>query len=470
MAFHKAHLDLTAKPGRNKTDGITVFSRKGRPISALPTSSPGRSHALTWSAILLLAAAQFAAFVDRAAPAVMAPLIKARFGFSDTQIGALQGPAFSVLYACGLLLAGHMIAGRNPWRVAALCVGVWTIGGAVFALAPNYAGMVAGRILLGLGQAAFAPAALMLLTAQAGAGRRSRSLATFTTGSAIGGSGAMLIGGAALAAVAGQTLAGLEPWRAASLVLVAPNLILIVLLLAAGRSALPARTGPRAGLGETFRLIGRQRGTLVPLMAAGAVSVLAVQAVGVWGASILNRSFDLTAADAALAAGTALLIAGPAGHLGAGWSLGSRQGRGAGAGRLMAAGMVVAALAAAGLAASGTAAWAVAALTVAKIGCGFAAVVVLIELQTVIGPDLRPQVLTVYLALASFVGVGMGPLLTGVISDQGPAGPATLSWALAGVTAAAAFVVVGLGLTFSGRWRQLGLLSAERASAGETAV
>src|SRR5690606_37946594 len=99
---------------------------------------------------------QFAAYVDRSMPAVVAPLIKEQFGLSDTQIGALQGPAFSTLYAVGLLAAGHLIAGRNPYRVAAWCAVAWTAGCVIFALASSYSALVGGRVVLGLGQAAFA--------------------------------------------------------------------------------------------------------------------------------------------------------------------------------------------------------------------------------------------------------------------------------------------------------------------------
>lgn len=419
-----------------------------------PTSPPGAFHALGWSAILLLAAVQVTAYVDRALPSVLAPLIKAQFGLSDIQIGALQGPAFSTLYAVGLLAAGHLIAGRNPYRVAALCVVAWTAGGVLFALASDYPAMVMGRVLLGLGQAAFAPAALMLLTAERDPGRRARALSTFTTGSAIGGSAALLVGGAALAAMAGQIVLGLEPWRTSSLILMVPNLILAVLLWRAGQGMTRASRDDRPGLGEAFRQIGRQRATLVPIMAAGVFCVLAVQAANAWGSSILHRGFDLTPAVAAMAAGVGVLIAAPLGHLGGGWTLGSRLGQRVGAGPLMAAGMALAALAALGLAASGTVADAVVGLAGVKVGCGFAAVVVLIEIQSLTEPRLRPQVGAVFLALISLVGVGLGPLMTGAISDYGLPGRTGLAWSLAIVTAAAAIVVISLGLIFAGRWRQ----------------
>lgn len=427
----------------------------------LRTLTPDRSGAPGWFAILLLAVVQFTAYVDRALPSVLAPLIKAQFGLSDTQIGALQGPAFSTLYAVALLAAGHLIAGRNPYRVAAACVVAWTVGGVLFALASDYSTMVLGRVVLGLGQAAFAPAALMVLTAGSDPGRRARALSTFTTGSAIGGSAALLVGGAALAAMAGQVVAGLEPWRTASLLLLGPNLILAVLLWRAAGRVAPAGLDDRRGLGDAFRLIGRQRASFVPIMAAGVGCVMAAQAGGAWASSILHRGFDLSPAGAALAAGAGVLIAAPLAHLGAGWTLGSGVGRRLGAGPLMAAGMALATIAATGLAASTGVAGGVVGLAVARAGCGFAAVVVLIEIQSMTEPRLRPQVGAVYLALISLVGVGLGPLLTGVISDYGISGASGLAWSLALVTAVSAAPVIALGLACAGRWRRLSGLAGD---------
>lgn len=391
-------------------------------------------------------------------PAVVAPLIKSQFHLSDTQIGALLGPAFSTLYAAGLLVAGHLIAGRNPYRVAALCTVAWTVGGVVFALATSYAGLVAGRVALGLGQAAFAPAALMLLSCQGDRERRSRSLSTFTTGSAVGRSAALLIGGGALAMMAGQGLNGLEPWQTASLALVAPNLILIALLWRASLNVVPPTGDPRQGMGAAFRLIRGHANGLAGVMAAGAFAVLAVQAAGAWAASILNRGFDLAPADAALAAGVVVLVFAPVGHLGAGWMLGSGRGRRLGAGLMMIAGMAVAVTGGLILAMADTTAAALVGLAALTAGAGAAAVVSLIEVQSLTEMGLRAQVGAIFLALISFVGVGMGPLLTGMVSDLGVSGAGGLAWSLAAVTAAAAAGVTVLAVVFGERWRQFGAL------------
>lgn len=384
----------------------------------------------------------------------MAPLIRTQFGLNDTQIGLLQGPAFSTLYAFGLLAAGHFIAGRNPYRVAAVCMIVWTAGGVLFALAPDYPAMLAARVALGLGQAAFVPAALMLLTAQGGAGRRARAISTFTTGSATGRSTALLLGGAALAMVAGRSVAGLEPWRTACLALVFPNLLLIALLVWSGRGHETAAREPGQGLGDAFRLLGGRWRVFAPILIIGAGSVLMIQATAAWSPSILNRSFSLAPAQAALTAGAVALTFAPVGHLGGGWILGSALGRRFGAGPVVAAGMALALVSVVMLAAAQGLAMAAAGLAGLTIGGGFAAVIALVEVQALTEPRLRPQVGAVYLAFVSLIGVGLGPLLTGIVSDHGGAGPGGLAWALAAVVSVAAIMVAGVVLLCAGPWRR----------------
>ena len=71
--------------------------RPPEPIAVVDPPSAPADGRLGWAAIGLLAAVQFVAYVDRALPAVTAPLIRLELGLSDARIGALQGPAFVAL-------------------------------------------------------------------------------------------------------------------------------------------------------------------------------------------------------------------------------------------------------------------------------------------------------------------------------------------------------------------------------------
>ena len=260
------------------------------------------------SIVALLSAGHFLAFVDRALPSVYAPALKAEFNLSDTQLGALQGPAFVLVFALGTLLAGHG-GNRLPKNaVLAGCILVWSLATIGFALAAVYGALLGARLILGLGQAAFAPTALAVLVAGVVATGQARSISVFTSGSAMGRSGALLLGGLALGVLSatGATVLGLAPWRAAVLVLIPPNLIVAGLLFWRVKTPLTGKgpTGLRAALRH---VLANPLGLGLHFLAAAGV-ILMVQAAAAWGPSILNRAQALDPATSAVVAGVMVLI------------------------------------------------------------------------------------------------------------------------------------------------------------------
>lgn len=431
-------------PGRKTPDMVPVVESVGLRAEDGPATRASEGGVrLPWGSALLLAATHFAAFVDRALPAATAPLIKAEMGLSDAAIGGLQGPAFVALYVVGLLLAGHLVSRADPWKVAAACIGCWTLGGVLFALSPAFEGMVAGRILLGAGQAAFAPAALMILGGQSLAWRRSRMLSMFTTGSATGRSGAMLLGGALLAGFGGAALWGLSSWRWVCLLLMVPNLLLLVALVGAGRSAPAPPAAPGGGLLRALGAVRRQPAAFLGVAACGAGAVLLVQAAGAWAPSILNRAQGLSPAQAAMAFGAVILVFAPIGHLSAGWLLGRRR---LGPATILAVGVLAAAASAWGLALAPGHAAAMAFLCALTAAGGLAAATTLITLQEMTEPPVKPAMGALFLTLTSLAGVGGGPWITGLVSDALTGDGGALGLALALTVTPVAVAVAGVAL------------------------
>lgn len=413
-------------------------------------AAPARMVGL--GSVLLLAGVQFAAFVDRAAPTVVAEPLKDAFGLTDGQIGTLQGPAFALTYAAAMLAAGHWAKSVEPFRLMAFCVALWTAGGIAFALADGYPMLIASRMVLGIGQAAFAPAALMVLGSAGVAMGRARAVSVFTSGSATGRSGGLFLGGAVLVAVTGGSVMGLEPWRVVCLALVLPNIALIAALLALSRRGSAAQAEARAGLGQAARwLFGTGRGAL-GLFVAGSGCVISVQAAGTWMPSILHRSLGLPAAEAAVLVGLIVLGAAPTGHLSAGWILGHRRMHGRSPALLLAAGLGISVMAAIGLKAAASLPMTVVALAALVASSGMAATTALIGLQPLTPDRLRGAVNTLFLASISIVGVGFGPWVTGALSDWSGGGTEGLTSALVRVVAAVAVVVIPVALLQGRHW------------------
>ncbi len=415
------------------------------------------------SGVALLAAGHFMAFVDRAVPSVYAPALKAQFHLTDTQLGALQGPAFVALYVVATLLAGHRGHRLRPAPLLAGAAALWTAATVALAFATTYEGLLAARLVLGLAQAAFAPAALALIVAAAPPERLSRWVSMFTSGSSMGRSGALLAGGLALGAFSGGLLSALghAPWRAAIILLTLPNLLLVALLAWRLRGLQPAQADGSGLAPALARLAARPASLGLHFLAAGGV-ILAVQAAAAWAPSIVNRACGLPPATSALLAGAVVLVAAPSGHLAAGWLTDRRLRAGGGPSLVLAGGLFLAVLGAALLAGASTPVVAAAALFLITAGGGGAALAALAGLQPLSPAALRPPMNGLYLAFVTVAGLGFGPLLTGVVSDRLFAGPHGLAMALALVTALAAALSAMAAAVGAASWRRL---ARETASA-----
>lgn len=406
--------------------------------------------------VALLAVAHFMAFVDRAVPSVYAPALKAQFQLSDTQLGALQGPAFVALYALTTLAVGHRGA-RLPNRLLlAGSAALWSLATLALALAPDYEFLFAARLALGFAQAAFAPAALALIVAGAPPERLSRWVSTFTSGSSMGRSGALLAGGLALGAFSSGALHafGHAPWRAAVVLLTLPNLVLVALLARKTPAARPAeQTNP--GLGRALAHLAAHPGALGAHFLAAAGVILTVQAGAAWAPSIVNRACGLGPAASALLVGAVVLVAAPAGHLGAGWLMDRRRRVNGGPVVVLTAGALLASLGAVALGGAASPVAAALALFVLTAGGGGAALAALAGLQPMSPAPLRPAMNGLYLAFVTVAGLGFGPLLTGLLSDRLFSGPHGLASALAVVTVTACTLAVVAAAAGAAPWRRL---------------
>jgi predicted MFS family arabinose efflux permease len=419
----------------------------------LLSDSRSTSGSMPVSLICLLALGHCAAFADRNLTAVAAPLLKAGLGLSDAQLGLLDGPAFAVLYAVGMLASWPLASSRHRIRLLAGCIAMWALGMVIFAFGRSFDMLVAARALVGLGQSAFVPLALGLIVQRSVPQWRARSIAVFTAASVVGRSLALLVGGATLALLDRWVpTSGLAHWRLLFLVMAAPNLVLIVILLRCAEQP-PASPYPMACLEQLLDWF-RRRPKLIGLYLGGAAgSVLVVQTVGAWAPSVLHREQGLTPATAALAFGVALLVASPLGHLSAG-ALIDLRGKRVTPMAVVAGGLLLAVplLWMLPRATSSVAACGLLALT-SLVG-GTAAVAALAGLPSMLPAPLRDAGVRLFLVVITVLGVGLGPFVAGYVSDGIGTGAHGLSTALYLVCAAAAIFGAGSALLARWGWRR----------------
>ncbi len=161
-------------------------------------------------------------FLDRQIVNIVAEPIKAEFQLSDWQLGALTGLSFAVLYTlCGFPFARWAERGDRP-RIIAIAVISWSIMTALCGLAQSFTQFALARIGVGIGEAGCTPPAHSLITDIVPVAKRASALALYSMGAPIG----QLLGMAMGGFVAAQW-----GWRSVFFVAGPPGLILALCAL-----------------------------------------------------------------------------------------------------------------------------------------------------------------------------------------------------------------------------------------------
>lgn len=210
-------------------------------------------------------------FVDRQVINILAEPIKNELGLLDWQVGAMSGLAFALFYTVlGLPIARLAERGHRP-RIIAVALALWSAFTALCGLAQNFTQLVLARIGVGIGEAGCTPPAHSLITDYVPKEKRASALAFYSMGTPLGALVGMGLGG---------VVADAWGWRAAFIVCGLPGLALALIV--------------------AFTLVEpRAKRVLADVRAAGAKSVSFTQALAVLAK---KRTFWLVAYAAAVKA------------------------------------------------------------------------------------------------------------------------------------------------------------------------
>ena len=178
----------------------------------------------SWWALALLSAASFFNYLDRMVIAVLVEPMKRDLALTDTQMGLVSGLAFALLYAgAGLPLARLADRGIRV-RLLAACVAAWSLMTALTGQVRSFAELFLARMGVGIGEAGCVPASHSLIADLFPPDARALALGIFQAGGLIG-----LTLGLALAG----WLADTQGWRMALAVIGLAGLPLALLLAVA---------------------------------------------------------------------------------------------------------------------------------------------------------------------------------------------------------------------------------------------
>ncbi|MBK6801217.1 MAG: MFS transporter [Novosphingobium sp.] len=230
-------------------------------------------------------------FLDRQIVNILAEPIRRDLDLSDTQIGLMTGLAFALFYTVlGLPIARYSDRPTTDrGRLIAVALAVWSAMTALCGFAQNFVQLLLARVGVGVGEAGCTPAAHSLIADRVPAERRASAMAFYALGIPLGSLLGMVIGG---------YLADEIGWRKAFLFVGAPGVVLaLVVVLLIGDTGRKASAASEAAAGESMmqavRSLLSSRTFLILLAAASACSFLSYGKT-TWTTIFFQRTHGLT--------------------------------------------------------------------------------------------------------------------------------------------------------------------------------
>jgi MFS family permease len=400
---------------------------------------PARANAVL--ALLLLA--YILNFLDRQILGILGPAIKADLQLTDTEFGAIGGLAFALLYSVLGVPLAYLADRTSRSGVIAGALAVRSGFTALCGIATGYWQLFLFRLGVGVGEAGGVAPSYALIADYFPPERRARALGIFSLGVPIGlGSGSFI----------GAYLATWFGWRSAFLIMGVAGILLAPIVKYFVRDLpRPAPAATSAPLMQVFPIVARKP-TFWLMAFAASMSSLCGYGLAVWTPSVLIRSFGMELIPAGNFLASLLLIGGCAGVFAGGW-LADRLGSSDRSwfARLPAiAWLITAPTFALGLMAPNLwIAWPLLlipnALNILWLGPVTTAV------QHLVPQPMRATASASFLLINNLIGLGVGPLLIGGISDSLKATYGTESLRYAAVGCTAFYLVAALLMFFAVR-------------------
>ncbi len=244
-------------------------------------------------ALIMLTIAYTFNFIDRQILVILQEPIKADMGLSDAQLGLLSGFSFALVYITAGIPIAYWADRGNRRNIVALAVTVWSGMTALSGFAQNYSQLLLARIGVGIGEAGGSPPAHAMISDYYPPEQRATALSIYSTGVHIGVLVGFLAGG-----FISQTLG----WRAAFMAVGLPGVIFAMIFFLTvkeperGRWESSAQSQYKPTLGETFRVLARYR-SFWYLAAGAGLTAFAGYGNGNFTPSFLMRSHGLGVAN-----------------------------------------------------------------------------------------------------------------------------------------------------------------------------
>lgn len=419
------------------------------PIATSPSKTQS-VMAAPRGAILLLMLVYMVNMLDRQIFTILAEPVKNDLNLADWQIGAISGLAFALLYTAAGIPLSRIADRGDRVRMIAVAATVWSAFTMACGLTRNFGEMLLARIGVGIGEAGCTPAAHSLISDIVPREKRASALALYQMGTPLGALVGLVMGGVVLS---------LLSWRWAFFIAGAPGILLAVIVLFVLPE--PRRAGLRQAsvtLGVTWSAAIRALMTKKAfwcICVGSGFGAFTYFAQSAFLGSLYLRVHGEALADAAAQAGVAptvmlgLLLGGMVGVVGGigtligGWLADRATHRGLrGYLTVIAVSIAVSAPLYASAPLVGDMALSLALLGAAIFVHSMTYGSLFATIQTLAEPRMRGMAVALQILFVNGIGLALGPLFVGVVSDlladTAGVGSLQIAMALASVATATA--------------------------------
>jgi MFS transporter, Spinster family, sphingosine-1-phosphate transporter len=365
-------------------------------------------------------------YQDRLALGLVMQDIKTDMHLSDTQLGLLSGIAFALFYSVMGVPIGRWADRGDRALIVSLTTALWSAAVILSGLAASFLQLLLVRICVAVGEAGCMPVAQSLISSYFNRAERPRATAVYMLGGPISVVIGYFIGG---------WLSELYGWRVMFMMLGPPGLLLAALAwltLKEPRREEPKARADQPSIVEVCAVLTRSA-TFRHLLLAISVMYFFSYGIGQWKAAFFIRSFGLKTGELGTWFAVIYGVGGLLGTwLGGAWASRYAPDDESRQLQVMAGAYSVFAAVSAAVYVSPDYHMAFAFIALAAVGGGIALGPLFACLQAVVPERMRATSIALVYLVANLLGMGLGPLAAGMLSDalQQWAGQESLRYAL----------------------------------------
>ncbi|SNZ01416.1 spinster family MFS transporter [Flagellimonas pacifica] len=404
-----------------------------------------KSNQSKWYVLVILTTVYAFNFIDRQILVILAEPIKADLGLSDTQLGLLTGLAFAALYVTMGLPIARLADKGNRKNIVAASLTLWSLMTAISGTVTSFFQLLLARIGVGIGEAGGSPPSHSIISDYFPPKKRATALAIYSMGIYIG----ILLG-----FVIGGVIAKLYGWRITFYAIGIPGILLAIILYFTikepikGQSDAIGTSDQTPKLAEVIKTLFGSKSFVFAALGAGFIA-FGTYGFGNFMPSFLQRVHGMDIASAGYALGLIFGVGGGVGTFLGGY-FADRYGKKDVRWHLWIimitgfAGYIPFAMAIF----SGDVNWVLAMTFLAVFLLAFNLAPVIAVTHSLVNARMRAFASSILFLILNLIGLGLGPLAMGYLSDllTPNYGDLSLRWAFCIIFLSGSIATVFFGL------------------------